>query len=314
MRPRVGMVLTLAISAVAVGFSGARFTYLPSTPLVVHARLPPTSTSYLGVFEAGAPPGYRPVAEFAQMLNRQPNLVGYYCGWGELFARSFAEMVRGHGAVTILQMDPPYAGLSAITSGDYDGYLRSYADSVRDFGQPVVIGFGHEMNATWYSWGYGHVPASTFVAAWRHIVQLFRGQGADNVTWLWTLQADEPGTGPIGSWWPGAQYVTWIGIDGYYYRPSDTFASVFGRTIGQVRALTHKPVLLSEIAVGPRAGQPAKIGNLFAGMRRYQLLGLVWFDVTQDQGRYHQDWRIEDSQAAQAALRLGASTLSLAHL
>src|SRR6185437_7678694 len=49
-------------------------------------------------------------------------------------------------------------------------------DSVRDFGSPVVIGFGHEMNAYWYSWGYRHTPAATFVAAWRHIVTLFRAR------------------------------------------------------------------------------------------------------------------------------------------
>jgi beta-mannanase len=209
-------------------------------------------------------------------------------------------------------MDPTDASVPGIAAGDYDGYLRSFADSVRKFGHQVVIGFGHEMNATWYTWGYGHVHARTFAAAWRHIVTLFRGQGAGNVTWLWTLQADEPGTGPIAAWWPGAGYVTWVGIDGYYYRRSDTFAGVFGKTIAQVRAITGKPVLLSETAVGPVAGQPAKIGDLFAGLRQYQALGLVWFDIAQDQGIYHQDWRIEDSPAATAAFRQRASTLRLA--
>ena len=107
------------------------------------------------------------------------------------------------------------------------------------------------------------------------------------------------------SWWPGAKYVTWVGIDGYYYRRSDTFASVFGQTIAQVREFTKKPVLLSETAVGPRAGQVAKINDLFTGMRRYTTLGLVWFDITQHQGIYHQDWRIEDSPEAEAAFRQG---------
>jgi hypothetical protein len=176
----------------------------------------------------------------------------------------------------------------------------------------VVIGFGHEMNAPWYSWGYGHTPAKVFVAAWQHVVTVFRNQGADNVTWLWTINADTPKTGPIASWWPGAGYVTWVGIDGYYYRPSDTFASVFGKTIGQVRSFTGDPVLLSETAVGPEAGQALKIPGLFAGMRQYKTLGLVWFDIAQDDGLYHQDWRLEDSSAAEAAFRLGASSMSLA--
>ena len=169
----------------------------------------------------------------------------------------------------------------------------------------MVIGFGHEMNAPWYSWGYGHTPPGTFVAAWRHIVTLFRDQGAQNVTWLWTLQADEPGTGPIQDWWPGARYVTWVGIDGYYYRPSDRFAAVFGKTIGQVRAFTGKPVLLSETAVGPRAGQFAEIQDLFHGMAKYKTLGLVWFDKPQQGGVYHQDWRLEDNVQAEISFQLG---------
>jgi len=106
--------------------------------------------------------------------------------------------------------------------------------------------------------------------------------------------------------------VSWVGIDGYYFRPSDTFASVFGRTIDQVRAFTKKPVLLSETAVGPDAGQFVKIGDLFTGMRQYKTLGLVWFDKAQHQGINHQDWRIEDNPAAEAAFRLGVSALTLA--
>jgi len=47
-------------------------------------------------------------------------------------------------------------------------------------------------------------------------------------------------------------------------------------------------------------------------MRRYKTLGLVWFDITQNDGILHQDWRIENSQQAQAAFRLGVSTLTLA--
>ena len=218
---------------------------------------------------------------------------------------SYAQTLHEHGVIPFVQIDPTAASISAIASGTYDDYLGSYAESVRDFGHAVVIGFGHEMNASWYSWGYKHVPAATFVAAWRHIVTLFRKQGADNVTWLWTLEMDQPGTGPIASWWPGAQYVTWVGIDGYYYRSTDTFASVFGRTITQLRKFTNKPVLLSETAVGPQAGQFAKILDLFHGMSKDKTLGLVWFDKTQRGSISRQDWRLQDNQFAEISFRLG---------
>jgi mannan endo-1,4-beta-mannosidase len=273
--------------------------------------LPPSLASYLGVYEPGSPGTYQTVANFSRATDTQPNLVGYYSGWGEPFAASFAEKAHGHSAATILQMDPTNVSIAAIASGDYDSYLRAFARNVRDFGHPVVIGFGHEMNASWYSWGYGHVPATAFVAAWRHIVTLFRTQGAENVTWLWTIDANSSSTGPLASWWPGAQYVTWVGIDGYYYRPSDTFAKVFGTTIDQVRSFTDRPVLLSETAVGPDAGQFTKISNLFAGMHRYRTLGLVWFDFAENDGIYRQDWHIEGDFAAETAFRIDASALKL---
>ena len=309
MRSRLALLAAVVIAAV-----GAVLVvhHLVSSPAGVgSAALGADPASYLGVYETGPPGTYQPVARFTQATGRQPNLVGYYGGWGEPFKTSFAETVSRQGAITILQWDPTLASVSAIASGGFDSYLRSFADSVREFGHPVVIGFGHEMNAYWYSWGYRHLPSSTFVAAWRHIVTLFRTQHADNVTWLWTIQADEPGTGPIASWWPGEKYVTWVGIDGYYYYPSETFFSIFGKTIADVRALTGLPVLLSEVAVGPQAGQTRKIPDLFAGMRHYGTLGLVWFDIAQNDGVYHQDWRIEDNQAAETAFRRGASALNL---
>jgi len=310
MRSRLVMILAVVLAAAAVAVSVTRLARSsPQHPAAVHASLAPTLASYLGVFEPGAPPGYGAVSQFAQATGRQPNLVGYYSGWAEPFDTSFAEMIHEHGVIPFVQIDPTDASVAAIAAGTYDDYLSSYADSVRDFGHAVVIGFGHEMNASWYSWGYGRVPASTFVAAWRHIWTVFRQEGADNVTWLWTVQADESGTGPVASWWPGAKYVKWVGIDGYYTRASDTFASVFGKTINQVRTFTDAPVLLSETAVGPAADQFVKIPNLFQGMSNYNTLGLVWFDKDlqgDGTGIDFQDWRIEDSLEARIAFKLGA--------
>jgi hypothetical protein len=310
MRSRSVVALAAAIALVVAVVTVSHFIFTSADSKA--GSLPQDSASYLGVYETGTPSSYKSVASFTKAVGKQPNLVGYYSGWWEPFKASFAETVHQHGAATIVQWDPTAASISRIASGGYDSYLRSFADSVRKFGQPVVIGFGHEMNAYWYSWGKGHVPPSTFVAAWRHIVTLFRAQHVDNVTWLWTLQADEPGTGPIASWWPGAQYVTWVGIDGYYYRPSESFFSIFGQTIAQVRVLTGKPVLLSETAVGPVAGPAMKIPDLFAGMRHYGTLGLVWFDIAQHGGIYSQDWHIENSSAAETAFRRDASSLTLA--
>ena len=74
-----------------------------------------------------------------------------------------------------------------------------------------------------------------------------------------------------------------------------------------MRAITSKPVLLSETAVGPKAGQFLKILNLFSGMAADKTLGLVWFDEKQHGSILHQDWRIEDNFQAADSFQLGVS-------
>jgi hypothetical protein len=313
--PAASAVLLVAvIAASAVVFGGSRTaTSSSARARTTHPLLAARPSSYLGVFlgyfETGRPPSYPPVERFAAAAGKRPNLVEYVSNWGQRFAASYARTLRKHGATMIVQIDPNNVSPALIAAGRYDKYLRSYADSVRDSGQPVVIGFGQEMNANWWPWGYGHTKPQAFVAAWRHIVTLFRAEGADNVTWLWTISADGAGTGQAAEWWPGSSYVSWVGIDGFYERRSGTFSSLFGETIGQVRAMTAKPILLSQTAVAHGTDQYASIQNLFEGMAQYGTLGLVWDDIETSSG---QDWHLEGNPPAEAAFRLGAASMTVA--
>ena len=268
----------------------------------------PSPGGLLGVAEAGETTSYQPVEDFAAAVGRQPDIVLYYSSWKESFQQRFATAARAHGATPFVQIEPGNTSLAAIAAGHDDEYLKSYASQVRAYGRNVLIGFGAEMNADWDPWGYRHTSPAVFVAAWRHVVTVFRQQGADNVTWVWTVNVTEPGTGPVQNWWPGDSYVTWVGIDGYYYQSDYTFDNAFLPTIAEVRIFTQRPILLSETAVGQVAGQAAKIPDLFNGVRANHLLGFVWFDQTQAGGLYHQDWRLEDDPAGLAAFRRELTT------
>jgi mannan endo-1,4-beta-mannosidase len=331
-RDRLGMLAisaAVAVSAVAVvavaatvrtsqpgiglpGNGGRSGAYSSGAPHPVkhpvHAVLSRRPLGYLGVYEPDAPQSYNGVEQFARAAGRQPNIALYYSGWGEPFQARFADDAKNHAALPFVQLDPATISLRAIAAGKYDAYLTSYAEAVADYGRGVIIGFGHEMNGPWYSWGYGRTSPSTFIQAWRHIVTLFRAQGADNVTWLWSVSKSSAQTGNPANWWPGSHYVTWVGIDGYYYKPGDTFASVFEPTIRLIRQFTSKPVILGETAVGPDAGRARGIQNLFTGLREQRDLGFVWFDKSQHHGIYHQDWRLEDSPAAEAEFKKETAT------
>jgi mannan endo-1,4-beta-mannosidase len=299
-------VAVVAAAAIAVGVSLYNKSAAPVGPLPVH--LPTTPQSYLGLYADGAPASYSGVTTFTNATGARPDVLMYYSGWFEPFQADFAAKAAKNGAAPLVQMDPAGVSIAAIAAGQYDGYLSNYAEAVRAYRHPVILSFGHEMNGSWFSWGYQHTSPATFVAAWRHIITVFRALGAGNVTWLWTVNIinnTQHGTIPSPApWWPGSAYVTWVGIDGYYLKPSWKFAPLFGPTIGAVRALTGDPILIAETGAVPAAGQPAKITNLFAGINAYGLLGLVWFNSTNTVG---QPFGIS-SPAAIAAFRQGAST------
>jgi mannan endo-1,4-beta-mannosidase len=299
-------VAVLAAVAIAVGVILYNESADQTGPLPV--VLPPASSSYLGVFTKGVPDSYTSVKAFTNATGTNLDIVMYYSGWFVPFPMRFATTAASNGAVPLVQMDPDYVSIAEIASGRYDGYLSAYAEAVRAYRHPVILSFGHEMNGSWFNWGYKKTSPAVFVAAWRHIVKLFRALGARNVTWLWTVNIiNDTRTGDIPrptQWWPGSAYVTWVGIDGYYLKPSWEFAPLFGPTIGAVRALTSAPILIAETGATPAAGQPAKISDLFAGIRRYGLLGFVWFNATNSHGV---PFGIKGS-AAIDAFRKGAST------
>ena len=65
-------------------------------------------------------------------------------------------------------------------------WWRENAKAIRRQRWPVVLRFAHEMNGHWYPWGAHRTDPADFVAAWRHIHDVFRTVGATNVIWTWT--------------------------------------------------------------------------------------------------------------------------------
>jgi mannan endo-1,4-beta-mannosidase len=281
--------LVAAAVAVAVGRHQDQKDVAARGPMPVH--LPLGTESYVGVYNTRSPGSFDGVTDFSRNTGVTPDLAMYYSSWYEPFRSTFARTAASHGAVPVVQMEPSGVKIASIATGKYDAYLSAFASSVAAYKGPVILSFGHEMNGSWYTWANTHTAPAAFVAAWRHIVTLFRNFGAKNVTWLWTVniinkQKDNFIPAPA-AWWPGSKYVTWVGIDGYYLKSPWTFAPLFGPTIAAVKQLTHDPILISETGAAPEANKAAKIANLFEGIRAYGLLGFVWFDAVGVK-----DWRL----------------------
>jgi mannan endo-1,4-beta-mannosidase len=153
-------------------------------------------------------------------------------------------------------------------NGEYDAYLNSWATRLKTFlsgadgtfgtadDRRVYIRLGHEMNGDWYPWGAvmgGNSPAD-YARMWQRVVGIFRAKGmtATHVQWVWTANNDDVGAFAAEQFYPGDSYVDWVAIDGYNWGESQTWSNwetpdeVYGNMTGRLRALTSKPLALTE--------------------------------------------------------------------
>jgi hypothetical protein len=96
--------------------------------------------------------------------------------------------------------------------------------------------------------------------------------------------------------------VDWVGLDGYFAKPTDTFDTLFGSSIVQLRSFTSKPLLIAESGVTGAAGS-TQLADLFSGASQAGAIGIVYFDEAQSGDALHQDWRLEDYPANMQAFR-----------
>jgi hypothetical protein len=75
--------------------------------------------------------------------------------------------------------------LAEVASGKFDDNFKAVAASfVRTGYKDVTIRLGWEFNGGWYPWAAKADPQS-FVAAWRHIVEVFRATPGTNFRFVW---------------------------------------------------------------------------------------------------------------------------------
>ncbi|MFB7286345.1 glycoside hydrolase family 26 protein [Actinacidiphila glaucinigra] len=271
-----------------------------SLPYDVRPLLRPDK-KYFGVAVDKAPHSMAPVEKYAGMTGKQPNLVAYYAEWGAGFDASGVRKAWQSGALTLMSWEPFHISLADIAAGEDDDYIKEYATAVRKLNLPVVLDFADEFNGNWENWGTKHVTAAEFVAAWRHIHDVFADVGAANAIWAWSPNVINPVQQvKLKPYYPGDGYVDWVGMIGYFTLQSDNaFDSIFGPTMRQVRTFSKKPFIIVETAAEPGERRRADVRNLFEGVAADDdLLGFVWFDY-----RKRADWRLKVSPLALAEFK-----------
>jgi hypothetical protein len=290
---------------------GKGFTRLVATlaTFAALAAIPASAQAIqLGAYTPGAPADAKALASYTQMVGRQPDIVMWFRDFGQplMYSNEVANL-RATGQTPMITWMPYQQKLSSIASGAYDAYLHESAKIAKSWGTPLQIRFAHEQNGDWFPWGAGSSTSSEFVDAWRHVVSVFRADGATNVKWVWSPNIQEGSKYPIAPTFPGDEWIDYVGLDGYNWGNKwgegySAFDTVFGASYGIVTQLSSKPVLITETSASENAGDKAqwiKTGFMSLLPKLFpRVEAVVWFNKVQED-----DWRINSSQASLDAYR-----------
>lgn len=214
------------------------------------------------------------------------------------------------------QADGSFLGVANtdILAGKYNSYLDSMSANIKALPYRLRISYAAEFNGFWNPWAVGKVGNTTanFVTSWRYIVDRFRANNVTNVDWIWAPNVDPDHIyQSYGSMYPGNNYVTYFGLDGYnwgtgYGGTWKTFREVFQISYNDLQALSPKDVYIMEVSSVEQGGSKAQwIKDMFDDLEGHfpKIKGITWFNVAYPQW----DWRLQTSGSAMAAFGAGVN-------
>jgi hypothetical protein len=296
---------------------------------------------YWGAFVNGWPDDPKSLDSFEAEVGRKPSLVHWGQPWfnkgqPQVFQTAYMQTVRDRGSIPVVDWgswdvccDPvvqPNFQLAKIAGGAYDAYVTQWAQAAHAWGHPFFIRFDHEMNGWWNPWAEqsnGNHPGE-FVAAWRHIHDIFVQQGATNATWVWCPNVVGARSTPMAQVYPGDDYVDWTCLDGYNWGTDlgnlwISFDEVFNGSLAygtrdsydqMVNLAPSKPIMLGELATSENGGSKAAwISDMLENQLPHQfpqIKGFVWFDTKS--GDYGLSWSIGSSATSVKAFTAGIAS------
>jgi hypothetical protein len=274
------------------------------------AALFPSGGAYLGAIVEGS--GGRSVAdpmfELERMMGRPLAVARVYHRWGDAFPTTDDVRSADAGHLLFISWTPlteqgtvtPWAD---IASGAWDDWIRARAAAVRAFGRPMYLSFNHEPEN---DASYG-TPAE-FVAAYRHVVDVFRAAGVSNVAFVCTLMSSsfEHGATRANAFYPGDAHVDALGVDAYNWYPGREGSRwrSFARIVAPARAYAREldvPLVVPEFGVQEDPRSPGRkaawLGAAAATLRRWpDVAAVLYFDVDKVYS-----WQLTTSPLATAA-------------
>jgi hypothetical protein len=305
--PSTGALLGASTATVSAGARASGTQLTPSTGALLGAYVDDTGR---WVDDATAEAG---VTRLESMLGRTLDIDQHYYAWTDRFPTGLEQWDVAGGRIPLISWSG--TSLSDILSGRYDAMIHERALDVKALGAPVFLRWAWEMNGNWSSddGSHNNAPGKTdgperYVAAWRHIHDIFTAAGATNAVWVWSPNASDV---PAASWnhwtryYPGDAYVDWVGIDGYNWGTTQPWSSwtSLASMIGPIYAdyAGRKPIMVAETASAERGGDKAQWLDAVRDALKTHFRGvaaLVYFDENKETS-----WAVDSSADALRSFR-----------
>jgi hypothetical protein len=259
----------------------------------------------LGVFNPGGPSNGESANAYLANVGRPADIAMWYHDFGHtLLTSEERAALQASGQTPLVTWEPYGQSLTDIAAGRYDSYVRESARVAKAWGGELMLRFAHEMNGDWYPW---NGSPSAYVSAWQHLVTVFREEGVSNVRWVWAPNVDSYGAMPFSQYFPGEEWVDYVGLDGYNFGDvSDnrwrSLKDVFATSYATLTQLSSRPVIITETSSSEAGGDKAawiREGFLSTIPQEFpRVAAVVWFNKSQEG-----DWRIDSSTGALEAFR-----------
>lgn len=181
---------------------------------------------------------------FEQKTGKKHASYFFYLGYGRPVPLDWISFLGMQGKLVHVALEPN-DGLAAVRD---DEYLRQLARDLRMTEAPILLRFASEMNGPWVRY---HGNPALYREKFRLVARVMREE-APNVAMVWAPYTTP--IGPIPDYYPGDEYVDWVGVNLYsvtYYNqnrrtpgsqvhPADKLDYIYNRFAAR------KPIMIAE--------------------------------------------------------------------
>ncbi|GAA4271212.1 hypothetical protein GCM10022258_05050 [Aquimarina gracilis] len=155
--------------------------------------------------------------------------------------------------------------LAQVGQGQWDNQIKRLATFCKKYSdRAIYLRIGYEFDG---NWNVGYENRTNYINAYRRVVDVMRSEGVTNVAYVWQsssspiddvldIQFGEGNFGDIESWYPGDDYVDWMGLS-WFVTPDETTSVLPGIPTQRQKAnevvnfarSKNKPVYIAESTV-----------------------------------------------------------------